>query len=241
MRQMIILLLLVNSKLMAQPIDVIFKSNTTIVENEKNRFRQSDAIQKTFASSNFEVTYYRCNWKIDPAIRFITGNITAHFITNTNTSTISFDLSSQLTVDSIYYRGVRINFSHTAPAILQLFFPNSIANGVKDSTTIFYKGVPANSGFGSFIQATHAGVPVLWTLSEPYGAKDWWPCRNGLDDKADSIDIIVSCPSAYKTSSNGLLKNETDNGITRTAYYSHRYPIATYLIAFAVTNYTVLN
>ncbi|TBR18924.1 MAG: T9SS type A sorting domain-containing protein, partial [Chitinophagaceae bacterium] len=40
---------------------------------------------------------------------------------------------------------------------------------------------------------------------------------------------------------NGLLKNETDNGITRTAYYSHRYPIATYLIAFAVTNYTVLN
>ena len=241
MRQMIILLLLVNSKLMAQPIDVIFKSNTTIVENEKNRFRQSDSIQKTYASSNFEVSYYRCSWTVNPAVRYIAGNVTSHFFTNATTNTISFDLASQLTVDSVYYHGARINFSHIAPATLQLFFPNPIIKGIKDSTTIFYKGVPANSGFGSFIQTTHAGVPVIWTLSEPYGAKDWWPCRNGLDDKADSIDIIVTCPSAFKTSSNGMLINESNDGIQRTAFYRHRYPIATYLIAFAVTNYTVLN
>ena len=38
-----------------------------------------------------------------------------------------------------------------------------------------------------------------------------------------------------------MLVNETDNGITRTAFYKHRYPIASYLVAFAVTNFKVLN
>ena len=91
------------------------------------------------------------------------------------------------------------------------------------------------------MQTTHSGIPVIWTLSEPYGSRDWWPCRNGLDDKADSIDFFISCPNTYRASSNGSLINETDNGITRTAFYKHRYPIASYLVAFAVTNFRVLN
>jgi len=80
---------------------------------------------------------------------------------------------------------------------------------VLDSVSIFYKGVPPNNGFGSFETTTHAGTPVLWTLSEPYGSRDWWPCKNGLDDKADSIDILVTTPSQYKAASNGMLQNET--------------------------------
>jgi hypothetical protein len=100
---------------------------------------------------------------------------------------------------------------------------------------------PSPPGLTAFYQFIHYGVPALWTLSEPYGAKDWWPCRNGVDDKADSIDIIISCPNSYRASSNGMLVNETDNGVTKTAFYKHRYPIASYLVAFAVTNYVVLN
>jgi aminopeptidase N len=55
------------------------------------------------------------------------------------------------------------------------------------------------------------------------------------------MDILISCPVAYKASSNGVLVSETDNGIIRTAFYKHRYPVASYLVAFGVTNYKVLN
>ena len=82
-------------------------------------------------------------------------------------------------------------------------------------------------------------VPVIWSLSEPYGAKDWWPCKSTLDDKIDSIDMFVTTPSQFRVASNGLLVSETANGSNKTFHWKHRYPIATYLIAVAVTNYAV--
>ena len=83
----------------------------------------------------------------------------------------------------------------------------------------------------------------MWTLSEPYGARDWWPCKNGLDDKADSIDVFITHPSAYTAASNGLLQSQisVSGGSKLVTHWKHRYPIASYLICFAVTNYAVFN
>ena len=83
----------------------------------------------------------------------------------------------------------------------------------------------------------------MWSLSEPYGARDWWPCKNGNNDKADSVDIIVTAPAQYKAASNGLLQGEVliGGGTKKVTHWKHRYPIATYLICFAVTNYSVFN
>lgn len=66
----------------------------------------------------------------------------------------------------------------------------------------------------------------MWTLSEPYGAEDWWPCKNSLTDKADSIDIVITCPSGYRVGANGLLISETTVDDKITYYWKHRYPIA---------------
>jgi len=241
MKQIVVALLLLCSRGFAQNENPLCKTTEDIAVAERNSLQRTLSTHRSLASSNFQVTYYRCKWEIDPAMYFIKGSVTSHFITNASSANISFDLAAQLTVDSIYYHGSKINFSRPAGDLLQINFPLTIASGQKDSVTVFYQGVPPSSGFGSFNQTTHNNVPVIWTLSEPYGAKDWWPCRNGVDDKADSIDIIVSCPSAYRTSSNGMLISESDNGIIKTAVYKHRYPIASYLVAFAVTNFKVLN
>ena len=240
MRKGILILLLLGGKLCAQHENNLCKATDEIAASEGNIFLRTLSTNRSLASSNFQVTYYRCNWEIDPAVRFIKGSVTSHFITNSSTNTITYDLATQLTVDSIYFHSSKIAFTRPADQ-LQINFPGALTAGQKDSVTIFYRGIPPNTAFGSFNQAAHNSVPVLWTLSEPYGARDWWPCRNGLDDKADSMDIIISSPNSYRASSNGTLVNETDNGVTRTAFYKHRYPIASYLVAFAVTNFKVLN
>ncbi|MBK9454408.1 MAG: hypothetical protein IPO24_01910 [Bacteroidetes bacterium] len=49
------------------------------------------------------------------------------------------------------------------------------------------------------------GGNVIWTLSEPYGASDWWPCKQTLNDKIDSIDVFVTSPELYKVGGPGLL------------------------------------
>jgi aminopeptidase N len=193
------------------------------------------------ASNNFDVNFYRCTWKVDPAIRYINGQVVCYFTITAATNNIILDLSNQLTVDSVLYRSQKINFTQGANATLQLNLPLTLSTNSKDSVSVFYKGVPDNTGFGSFIKDSHNGVPVIWTLSEPYGSKDWWPCKNGLDDKADSIDITIIHPAAYKATANGLLQSETTNSGSTNTFYKHRYPIASYLVAFSVTNFTVFN
>lgn len=194
------------------------------------------------ASTNFDVKYYRCEWEVDPAVRYITGKVTVYFIVTTASTDITFDLMSPLVADSVKQRNNTLN-KQQANNSLQVFFPASVSAGTLDSISIYYKGIPAETGFGSFIQDQHAGTPVMWSLSEPYGARDWWPCKNGNNDKADSIDIIITNPAQYKAASNGMLQSETliAGGTKKVAWWKHRYPIASYLVCFAVTNYSVFN
>ena len=196
----------------------------------------------SLASDNFDIKYLRCEWKVDPAVRYIDGKVTMYFFVPALANSITLDLTSQLTADSVKHQGVAVAFSRPDDALKINFSPAINANTI-DSISIYYHGVPASTGFGSFIQEKHAGTPVLWTLSEPYGAKDWWPCKTNLGDKADSIDIFITHPVAYKAASNGLLQSETltDGGTNMITHWKHRYPIASYLVCMAVTNYAVFN
>ena len=196
----------------------------------------------SFASTNFDVKYYRCEWEVDPATRYITGKVTVYYTIVSSANSISFDLVNELNVDSVRQRNILLGNQHSSD-VLQVNFLSTISAGTFDSISIFYKGAPPDAGFGSFEQTTHAGTPVIWTLSEPYGSRDWWPCKNGLDDKADSIDVIVTNPAAYKAASNGLLQTEIliNGGTKKLTHWKHRYPIASYLVCLAVTNYSVFN
>jgi len=196
---------------------------------------------KGLKSSGLETDqkYHRFEWFIDPAVLYISGAVTSVHEMKTDSDQITFDLSSALNLDSVIYHGYPLTFSHSAN-VLAIQLPQTIAAGTIDSVSIFYQGVPASgTGFGSFTQGFHAGIPIIWTLSEPYGCSDWWPCKNGLTDKIDSIDVIVSSPLPHRTASNGLLVNEwVENGI-RTCHWKHRYPIVPYLVAIAVTDYAI--
>ncbi|MEP7253016.1 MAG: M1 family aminopeptidase [Ginsengibacter sp.] len=237
MRFLLIILILFVSKVYGQEVKNYCKLIDTIAFYERQTFsRLSSQDEATSASGNFDVKYYRCEWQVDPAIRYISGKVTSYFIVTTSSDSITYDLMDNLVVDSITHDNQTVLFSHSNNSVT-INFANTLTSGTLDSLTIFYQGVPPNTGFGSFITTTHIGTPVLWTLSEPYGSRDWWPCKNGLDDKADSIDVFITCPLAYTSASNGLRQSVFYNGINKTTHWKHRYPIATYLICMAVTNY----
>ncbi len=217
---------------------------TSIAKMEMQAHQNSfnnNTTARTLSSENFDVKYYRCEWEVDPAVRYINGLVTIYFKTTQDANSITVDLVNALAVDSIKKNNVAYTFSQ-ATNTLNINFPATILAGTIDSVSIWYKGIPGNSGFGSFIQDNHAGTPVMWTLSESYGSRDWWPCKNGINDKADSIDVIITHPNIYKAASNGLLQSETAiSGNRMRTWWKHRYPIASYLICMAVTNYATFN
>src|SRR5690606_8707583 len=93
----------------------------------------------------------------------------------------------------------------------------------------------------AFTRTTHSGTPIIFTLSEPFGARDWWPCKQDLNDKIDNIDVYITCPTGYIGVSNGLLQSETTNAGMVTRHFQHNYPIPAYLIRLNVTNYVTYN
>ena len=69
--------------------------------------------QLTGASNNFDVKYYRCEWEVDPAVRFIKGKVTAYFTITAAANSISFDLVSSLITDSVKRRNSKLNYQHS--------------------------------------------------------------------------------------------------------------------------------
>lgn len=185
----------------------------------------------------YDITYHRCEWDLDPAVRAISGYVTTHFTTTADLDTLWLDLSDSLTVYDVTRNGVSVPFVH-ADERLSIVFPATLFAGTSDSVTVGYAGVPPTTGFGSFETGDHNGTPVLWTLSEPYGASDWWPSKEDLNDKADSVDLFVSVPYGNRAAGNGVLVDSIPGNAQVTYHWKHRHPIAYYLVATAVTNYT---
>lgn len=240
------LIVLITIGTQAQKKD-FFSASQEIAASELNKaaLKQEAILSGTTfskASTNFDIHYLNCKWKVDPAIRYIQGSVLTGFTMLQRSNIITLDLMDDLKVDSVTNGNVKLNFYRPFDNTIVVSLGVFLNAGQQGSFEIHYKGVPPpSSPFSSFTNSTHAGVPVVWTLSEPYGGRDWWPCKNGLNDKADSMDISITTPQQYTSSTNGVLVDETVQGGLRTTQWKHRYPIATYLVAFAATNYTILN
>jgi len=209
----------------------------TIVKGERDSYPGKFLQRAPETTSNYDVKWYRCSWNIDPGIREISGNVTTLFTpVQPDIDSLVFDLSRVLKIDSVIYHSHLLIWNRDSD-LLTIQLPSYLSQGIADSVTIYYHGVPPETGFGSFVQSSHNGIPAIWTLSEPYGASDWWPCKNGLTDKADSLDIFIRTSAAYKTASNGILVSATPEGTHTVYHWKHRYPIAAYLVCLAVTNY----
>jgi len=210
-----------------------------MADQEQQKFKLKSTFQESQNYSDFDLVYQRMEWEVNPNVNYIKGSVTSYFVSQLeNLSEIEFDLNDTMRVDSVIQNKQKIVFSQNKNKLL-LELGHSLANMELDSVQVFYQGEPAPevNGFGSFSKGEHAGIPIIWTLSEPYGAMEWWPCKQSLLDKIDSIDVIVTSPEMYRTASNGILVSDSlENGF-RKMHWKHRHPITTYLVAIAVTNY----
>ncbi|MFO7446252.1 MAG: M1 family aminopeptidase [Ignavibacteriaceae bacterium] len=189
---------------------------------------------------SFDVTYYKLDLAISYIPQMLKGKVTvAANILSDNTREIFLDLSGSLSVDSVLSGFNLLAFRH-ANDKLNITLPGDYNFGDRFILDIFYQGVPIATGMGSFVFDIHNGNPSIWTLSEPYGARDWWPCKDTPGDKADSSDVWITCSSELTAVSNGKLIETVDNGNgTHTFKWKNSYPIAHYLISLAISNYTI--
>ncbi len=193
--------------------------------------------------SNIDVNYYKLDLRINFADRILTGvvSVKAKSARN-NLNTIFLDLRNNMLVSSVKLDNKNLTFNQTGDNKLNITFDRTYNSGEEFELVIAYSGTPQTSGFQSFSFDYHNGQPIVSSLSEPYGASDWWPNKDTPADKADSADIWITADSSFYSVSNGVLTEITVNQDgTKTFKWKERYPIAPYLISIAMTNYHIYN
>lgn len=191
------------------------------------------------AGQQIDVTWYDLVLDVDPGgTPELRGEVTVDGWARADLQTVTLELSSVLQVRTVRdASGAALGYTH-ADGALHVGYP--LTPGDRFRFTVVYDGTPVSSGFGSWQTGTVSSRAYIWTLSEPYGASDWWPNHDHPSDKADSVRVSVRVPDPIRVGSNGLLvSNEAHPDGTTTWTWEHRYPIASYLVSLAAGTYDV--
>jgi len=189
--------------------------------------------------SGYNVSFYHLALRVEPADQTIAGILTMEARAAIDAlREVQLDLFANMSVDQV--GGAAASFSRQGD-VLTLTLDRSYSSGEVFQVRIQYSGAPTLTGFASFAFVQHATGPIIASLSEPYYARTWWPCKDSPADKADSLYMDINVPSDLMAISNGTLDSSvTANGRT-TFYWRHRYPITTYLVSVAISNYASIN
>ncbi|MFS8082396.1 MAG: M1 family aminopeptidase [Ginsengibacter sp.] len=226
-------------------LSLLFATTSFLFINaQTNPIARSSGYSGTGA--NINVVYQRCNWRINPdsAIKAIGGSVTTYFkTTQSNVSSITFDLNNVMTFSATYH-GSPIIATRPSTNIIQLPIPNIATLGTLDSVTVFYNGTPPavnGQAEGYQLKSSSPGYNYIYTLSESYEDRDWWPCKADMQDKIDSMDIIISVPNGFRAASNGRFLDSNLVSGNRIFRYKSNYPIASYLVAVGVARYKIFD
>ena len=98
---------------------------------------------------------------------------------------------------------------------------------------------PWNGGF-TWAQ-TADGSPWIATTCQTIGADVWWPCKDHVSDKPDSMDIHIRVPDPLVVASNGrLVEVEKHEDKTSTYHWHSSQPISVYNIALNIAPYRLI-
>jgi len=227
----------ISSLTLAQVKSYDRSSSRDLIEQRAQAVYRVDALNDNPLLDAYDVKFYGLDVQADNQSDQIQGSATilVQLIDDKQTSLL-FELTSSLVVDRVEVEGQEVTFSHEGNEItLSLSAPLSAGELV--STKIWYGG-KTGEGMVREIDGDW-NVPVTYTSTEPFYSLDWFPCKQNLQDKADSVHVFITTNYGLTAVSQGIHTGTTyyPNGKVRFEWKSN-YPIAFYLISIAVADYT---
>lgn len=240
-----ITLILCCAKAFAQQENSTFCSKRDRIKHQSLKSNSLNLAQIA-QTEKYDVNYYKLNLNMTNTSTTLSGFGEIQATAITSIDTVLYELFSSLTISSVSFNGANVPFTRSGSAV-------KIAANVSPGTSFIirtnYSGTPPTAqtnplGGSGMSNATSPswGNEVVWSLSEPFCAYEWWPCKQSLTDKADSCDVFITVPNSCKAGSNGVLTQVVNLGNGSSRYeWKHRHPIDYYLISVAVAEYVEYN
>ncbi len=194
-------------------------------------------------TEKYDVGFCKLDLEMTNLSKNISGTVRMQARTRVFLDSILFELHPNLNISRLRLNGDSSGFIRRGTAVL---LAANLPAGTEFSVETSYSGTPPDAGSNPFGDAGMSnassqtwGNQITWTLSQPFSAYEWWPCKQSLRDKLDSVEVHITVPSSCKAGSNGLLKNvvaDLPGGKSRYEW-KHRHPIDYYLVSVAVGKY----
>ena len=207
-------------------------------------FTHADSLRGTLSTERtcYDVYFYNLYLKIDTAEHSISGYNEIDFNVVNNFQRMQVDLFKNMVIDSILHNRDNLEYTRDSNAVFIKFALPEI-QGEKDIIKIYYHGSPQIAKHppwdGGFVWSKDSlGNPWIDVACEGTGASLWWPCKDHLSDKPDSMRMTFDIPTGLMCVSNGRLRSEKNmkDGYTRFTWFVS-VPIINYDITLNIADY----
>jgi len=188
------------------------------------------------SAEEINVTRYDLDLEIVPDDELISGSVKVTAVFTAEAESLFLDMNSNwLFVDSL--AGPVAGYQHTAHKLI-MYLDDVYQSGEPLEVTIFYHGSPQYTSWDLPFFYNANGFLLISTLSQPYSARNWWPCKDQPVDKADSVSISITVPEPLVVASNGMLESVVELANDRVQYnWLETYPIVTYLVSLSIAEW----
>ena len=227
---------LFNSQLFSQRACSVFKSNPS-------NHTQSVPLNHVVLMNKYDMKFQHLNLNMERTGKSVSGNVRSLAQVKSSTlDTFGLELYSSLIIDSARINGLLVTPIRNSHAV-SFVLSNTLQQNEMIDATIYYRGTAPTlngSAIGDGLNngtSQSWGNQVTWSLSEPYSAYEWFPCKQQLQDKLDSVYVYVTTDAANKVGSNGILTAVVDLGTKKRYEWKSKHVIDYYLISVAIAKY----
>lgn len=197
----------------------------------------------------YDALRYDLELRIDPVRTAIDGRLRMRLkAAGGPLRTVLLDLVPDMDCTAVRDGAGPLIFTHAGDS-LSIALTSELVDGEEAELEIEWSGRPQPHGelrAGLLFRRHSAGTredfsddqPSIFSVSEPWSAHSWWPCKDNPADKA-LVSIALTVPDTLRAAANGVrspVGSIPEPGWI-TSRWSHGYPISTYLVAVAVSNY----
>jgi len=192
----------------------------------------------------YDVTHYDVDLTVDMDSQYLSGSVIVYFSpVDQSMNRLVLDFLSNMSVTNVRWRGgwnMTLGYSREAD-LLAINLPFNVPSWYNVRVEVSFEGTPEPAGFYGFqFGQTAAGNPIAASLSQPWSARSWWPCKDDPRDKA-TYSVALRVPDGMIGVSNGVrnLAKATagDGSKAQTFYWEETHPISTYHFSVAVADY----
>ncbi len=195
--------------------------------------------------AEYDIVFHHLDVNVERDSKAISGNVrTLAKVVSTQLDSFGFELHNVYTIDSVEWTDGSNLLVNRAQDFAFVVLPASIPQNDLVDIKIYYHGTaPAaasaaiGAGFSTGV-SSRWGNQATWSLSQPYSAYEWWPCKQSLQDKIDSTQTFITTSNENKAGSQGLLQQVISLPNNKVRYeWKTNYPTDYYLISVAVAKY----